>query len=325
MILKKKWTKPAIELMLALYEDHTYVQIAEKLEKRFKVKYTANAVRKAHERYAIPIVEKAKKRQDHMPKILIYDIETCPIEAYVWRLWDNNVGLNMIKEDWAVISWAAKWMGDDKTVMYEDTRDKKDFRDDKKILEKLWKLLDEADIVLTQNGVKFDNRKVNARFIMHGMEPPSSYRNIDTLRMAKKHFGFTSNKLEYMTDKLCTKYKKSGHAKFSGFALWKGCMEGNVEAWDEMKDYNVLDVLSLEELAEKLLPWDTTINFSVYTEENVCSCGSTELKKNGFYYTNASKFQKYRCKQCGAESRDKTNLLSKELRKSLKPGTSRKR
>ena len=324
-MMSKTWTNEVVKRLLELYADHTYVEMAEVLDEEFGINKSANAVRKAYERLKVPVVKKRKILQKKMPKILIYDIETCPIEAYVWKLWDNNVSLNMIKEDWAVISWAAKWMGDDKTVMYEDTRNRKSFRDDKKILEKLWKLLDEADIVLTQNGKKFDNKKVNARFILHGMEPPSSFRNIDTLTIAKKHFGFTSNKLEYMTNKLCSKYKKSGHAKFSGFALWKGCMEGNVDAWDEMKDYNVLDVLSLEELAEKLIPWDNTINFSIYAEENVCTCGSQKLKKNGFYYTNASKFQRYRCQECGAESRDKKNLLDKDIVKKLKPGTSRKR
>ena len=313
MAKKVEWTEEMKDRLLDLYESSTYKEISSIINKEFKVKTNANLVRKAYERYKLPVIG-IGKRED-APKILLFDIETVPVTAYVWGLWNNNVGLNMIESDWHVLSWAAKWYGSDE-VMYEDQRNAKVFEDDSKILKKIWQLLDEADIVVGQNSKKFDVKKLNARFIQHGMQPPSSFRQIDTLLIAKRHFGFTRNKLQYMTDKLCTKYKKSGHAKFPGFMMWSECMKGNLEAYKEMEDYNKLDVLSLEELYEKLMPWDDSINFSVYFEDDVCSCGSTDFKKAGFYYTNASKFQKYRCKNCGAEYRDKKNLLKdKKFRK----------
>jgi hypothetical protein len=258
------------------------------------------------------------------PKVLIFDIETSPVLGYVWQLWDQNVALNQIHTDWFVLSWCAKWLGDDK-VMYMDQRGKKDVENDKAILKKIWELLDEADVVVTQNGKKFDQKKLNARFIFNGFQPPSSYKHIDTYVLAKRHFGFISNKLEYMTEKLCTKYKKSKHAKFSGFELWKECLAGNPEAWKEMEMYNKQDVLSLEELYTKLIPWDSSINFNLYHDDevNVCKCGSKEFKKNGFYFTVKSKFQRYKCKGCGAEVRDSKNLFTKEKRDSIKVGTVR--
>lgn len=109
-------------------------------------------------------------------------------------------------------------------------------------------MLDEAEIVITQNGKKFDQKKLNARFILNGFQPPSSYKHIDTLCIARKHFGFTSNKLSQLTDKLCKKYKKLSHNNFPGFELWQECIKGNIEAWNEMEKYNRQDVLSLEEL-----------------------------------------------------------------------------
>jgi transposase-like protein len=95
----------------------------------------------------------------------------------------------------------------------------------------------------------------------------------------------------------------------------------------EMEKYNKYDVLALEELYTKLAPWDKTLNFSVYTEgeENVCSCGSTEFVRNGFYYTNVGKFQRYRCSGCRAETHSKTNLLPKEKQKALLRRTGRTR
>lgn len=254
------------------------------------------------------------------PKVLIYDIETAPILGYVWRLWDQNVGLNQINADWYILSWSAKWLGaPEDEIMYMDQRNAKDMEDDSGILSVMWKLLDEADVVITQNGKNFDQKKLNARFILNGFQPPSSYKHIDTKQIASKHFGFTSNRLAYMTDMLCVKYKKLDHQKFAGFELWKECLAGNMEAWNEMEIYNKHDVLALEELYNKLIPWDDSINFNLYhdEEDHICKCGSDNLIRNGFHYTSAGKYQRYRCKNCGAETRDKLNLFSKEKRQSL--------
>lgn len=269
-----------------------------------------------------------KNSGNNKPKILLLDIETAPILAYVWGLWENNVGLNQIKSDWHLLSWSAKWFqGQDGTVygphnkvMYMDQRNAKKIDDDKALLKGIWGLLDEADIIITQNGKAFDEKKLNARFIINGFKPPSSYKHVDTKQIAKSKFGFTSNKLEYMTDKLCKEYKKSKHAKFSGFSLWTECLAGNMEAWKEMEKYNKYDVLSLEELFKLLQPWVFKINYDLYTdtESSACGCGSTKFNKNGFAYTSLGKFQRYSCATCGAEVRGRNNLFDKEKVKSLR-------
>lgn len=256
------------------------------------------------------------------PKILVFDIETCPMLSYHWGLWDQNIALNQIKDDWCVLSWAAKWYGDSpKKVMYADQRKAKNLRDDKKILQGIWDLLNEADVVITQNGIKFDSKKLNARFAQNQMGRPSPYKHIDTCKIASKHFAFTSNKLEYLSDKLNKKYKKSKHGKFSGFSLWKACMEGNQKAWKEMEKYNKYDVLATEELYTVLQAWDTTIDFQIYNPEIkfACKCGSHNLIRKGVYTTKTCQYPQYRCKDCGSWPHDRSqNLVSKEKRKSLK-------
>lgn len=260
------------------------------------------------------------------PKVLLLDIETAPILGYVWSLWEQNVGLNQIACDWYLLSWSAKWLGaPPNETMYMDQRNAKNIEDDRKILAAVWKLLDEADIVVTQNGVNFDIKKLNARFVLQGFQPPSGFKNIDTKLIASKKFGFTSNKLEYMTDKLCVKFKKLKHAKFSGFELWRECLAGNLEAWQEMEKYNKHDVLSLEELYLILQPWDGHINFNLYRDGNdvVCQCGSKEFEKRGFHYTQSGKYQRYRCAECGAWTHGGPNLLSKDKVKSLRKNASK--
>lgn len=315
---KIKWTQSMINMLLNLYDKCTYDEIAQKISKKFKLHISANCARKAYERYRYPIMDKSKK--ENGPKILIFDIETSPLLGNLWSLWQNGIGLNQLEKDWYVMSWSAKWYGSEE-VMYMDQRNAKNPEDDKKILKELWKLLDQADIVISHNGRKFDVPKLNARFILNGMKPPSSFRNIDTCAIAKRHFGFTSNKLEYLTDKLCVKYKKLKHGRFPGQSLWTECQRGNKEAWKEMEEYNKYDVLSLEELYEVMVPWDDKINFTVYFEDDRCSCGSTNIVRNGIYYTNANKYQKYKCSDCGKEYRDRTAADStKQLRNTNRRG-----
>lgn len=252
-------------------------------------------------------------------KVLFLDIETAPIVAHAWQLFDQNISLNQIVSDWSILSWAAKWQGK-KSVIYEDVSRQKNKRDDKKILKQIWKLMDEADIIVGQNSKRFDIKKLNARFIINGMKPPSPYRQIDTMVQAKKMFGFTSNKLEYMTDKLCKKYKKLKHKKFPGHEMWSECLKGNQEAWRAMKKYNCHDVLALEELYEKIIAWDNPINLNVYHKDHLSyciSCGSKHLVRNGYSFSNAGRFERFRCQDCGKNHQSRYNELSPKKRREM--------
>ena len=180
-------------------------------------------------------------------KILTLDIETAPISAYVWALWDQNVGLDMIADEWTILSFSAKWL-DKKEPIFKGTggRGKIQVRDDKELCQALWKLLDEADIVITQNGKSFDIKKINARLISHGIGPYSPIKIVDTMLVAKHHFAFTSNKLEWMSKNINKGAQKDKHKEFPGFELWAECLKNNPRAWAEMKKYNIQDVIATE-------------------------------------------------------------------------------
>lgn len=253
------------------------------------------------------------------PRVLLLDIETAPMEAYVYGLFDQNVSLNQIKKDWYVLSWSAKWLGaPEEEVMYADIRDTPG--DDSGILSQVWQLLDMADVVIGHNSESFDIKKLNARFLLNGFPPPSSFRQIDTLKIARRYFALTSRKLAYLTDKLCTKYKKLEHGEFPGMSLWVECLKGNEAAWKCNEEYNRYDVLSLEELYLCLRRWSTKVNFNAFSGslENKCACGSTSFKEHGYIYKNSARYRRYICSACGAEYADKNNLLSKVKRASLK-------
>ena len=254
-------------------------------------------------------------------RILFLDIETAPIAANVWRIWQENVGLNQIDKDWHILSYGAKWLGVD-GVLYEDQSKAVNIEDDSALLAKLWKLLDEADIVVAHNGRRFDIKKINARMIFAGMKPPSPFKVVDTLEIAKTNFAFTSNRLEYLADKLNSKYKKKSHSDYPGFLLWRGVLDGDKKAWAAMREYNEYDVLALEELYLLLRPWDRRHpNVDVYDddhEEHACPvCGSYHVERRGFTYTNSGKYQRYRCMEdsCGAWSRSRYTMNATAKRK----------
>lgn len=257
------------------------------------------------------------------PKIVTLDIETAPLESYTWGLWDQNVGLDMIKTEWSILSYAAKTLGA-KGVTYRDTggRGVANVRDDRGLLADIWDVLNEADIVVAQNGKRFDLRKINARLLMQGFSPYSPVRVIDTLSAAKAHFGFTSNKLAWMSKHL-TDAPKSEHKKFPGFELWAECLKDNPKAWAEMKKYNMRDVVATEKLYKRLRPWISNHpNLGAYsptTEEHPCpKCGSEETQKRGVTTTQQGQYHRYQCTACGSWSRGKDKVHpTKKNRKNL--------
>lgn len=250
-------------------------------------------------------------------KILFIDIETAPTRAAVWRIFKENVGLNQIEKDWFLLSFSAKWLGSDE-IIYKDLRGYVKEECDALLLDDIWELLDQADIVIGHNVKGFDIKKINARLVQECYDRYSPIKLVDTLDIAKKNFGFTSNKLAYLTEKLCAQYKKSEHGKFHGYHLWEQCLKDNPNAWLEMEHYNKYDVLSLEELYVKLRSWDDKHpNVALYHNDgkircNTCGSHAMIEQTDKKAYTNLSKFSVYRCDNCGTVKRSRKNERSKE-------------
>lgn len=291
---------------------------AGKLAKMYKVSrddvYEAKRIAKAD--ISKKELIKFSQNKSFLPKILIFDIETAPLKGYIWRLWKEDVGPNRMISDWFMLTWSAKWLFDSKVYSAKLTPKEVKNEDDKRITTDLWKLIDEADIVVAHNGDKFDIPKINSRFIVNGLNPPSHYKTIDTKKVASKQFGFSSNKL----DMLAKTFGFSG--KFdTTFELWERCMNGEEEALNYMQKYNDQDVILLEEIYLKLRPWiksHPNVGLYMKLDEPVCShCGSNKLEyMDKYYYTMTGKFETYRCK-CGAIGRRRLNSFDKDKKENL--------
>ena len=235
-------------------------------------------------------------------KILILDIETAPNIAYVWGAWKQNVGQNQWVQKSHIMSFCAKWLDSDE-VLYEENRSS----DDRKIVRSLFNLLDQADIVVAHNGQKFDLPRIIGRGVIHGFTPPAPYHIVDTLLVARRELGLVSNTLANICEELGLS-KKGAHKKFPGFELWLGCLRNDNEAWEEMKVYNIQDVLSLEEVYLRLRPYMKQHPNVVRNEDGSTvkcpKCGSEHIQWRGYYYTKAGMcYRRFVCMDCGGWGR----------------------
>ena len=262
---------------------------------------------------------KMGKQEDapiQLPNILVLDIETSPIASYTWGLWKQNVSIDQIISNWFMLTWSAKWLYSAEVMSDRLTAEEVLREDDSRIVLSMLKLLDKADIVCAHNGQSFDIVKINARAIRWGYQPPKPYQQIDTLLIARKQFGFSSNKLEALARMFGIPGKID-----TDFQLWADCMKGDEGALERMEIYNRNDVVVLEEVYLKLRPWvKGHINLGLYTDGSkpVCpNCGSNHLVEDGnYYYTPAGRYKTLRC-ECGAISRSRTSDLKPDERKNL--------
>lgn len=229
-------------------------------------------------------------------KILLLDIETAPNTAYVWGLWKQNISISQIVDSSSLLCWSAKWYGTDDVLFNSIMNPGK-----KRMLKNMHSLLDKADAVIHYNGSRFDIPTINKEFLEAGLLPPSPYKQIDLLKTARQQFRFPSNKLDYVAQTLGLG-KKHGH---EGFELWIKCMNKDPAAWKTMEKYNIQDVILLEKVYEKFLPWiKSHPNRGLFNNmSHVCpSCSSSNLIRRGFNLTQAGKYQRYQCTDCGTWS-----------------------
>ena len=247
------------------------------------------------------------------PNVLVFDIETSLMEFYAWSPGKQYVGPSQIIKDWYVLSWASKWLFEPDVFSDVLTPEEGLTRNDERIVRSIWKFLDHADIIIGHNIKKFDVRKLNARFIFYDLKPPSPYLAIDTLTSVRSVALFSSNK----QDELCKKCGLSRKVEHEGYDLWVKCANGDPDALLRMEEYNIGDIMGVEELYVRLRPWiKSHPNMNLFVEGNgdgCPNCGSGHIKwMDKFYVTSVNKYSTFRCRDCGAIGRSRHSSLSKE-------------
>lgn len=232
------------------------------------------------------------------PNILLLDLETSPITAQVWGLFDQRIGLNQIVDPGGVICWAAKWIGASKIEFRSDHHDGHET-----MIRRAWELLDEADIVVGYNHINFDIKHLRREFALAGLPPPRPWQDVDLLRVVRRQFRFPSNKLDWVARELGIGAK----TQHTGHDLWRGCMDGDEKSWTLMKRYNRQDVVLTEALYLRVLPWvpnHPNINMLRPERVSACStCGGGDLVEAGWHLTATRAYQRFRCVDCQSFSR----------------------
>jgi DNA polymerase elongation subunit (family B) len=229
------------------------------------------------------------------PRVLFYDIETSPNEMWSWslRIPSGYLSHDNIKKERNIICGGWKWQGKQKvhTVAVKHTNP----HDDRAVVKALREAVASADAVVHHNGDQFDMKWLRARILYHKLPPLPPVLQIDTKKIAKSHFYFNSNRLDYLA-----RFLGIGCKIKTDFDLWKSVMSGVKAALAKMLAYNKHDVVLLEKVYNRLLPHAPVRLKRLYAEKESCQhCGGSEVQYRGYHYTIANKYKRYQCLGCG--------------------------
>jgi DNA polymerase elongation subunit (family B) len=237
------------------------------------------------------------------PKVAFVDIETSPILMTAWTMFEANA--IWVERDTYILCFAVRWSHSKRTTTYalpDYKRYKRDRHDDKDLCRDLFNVLDSADIVVAHNGDAFDIKKINSRLAVHGFKPPSPFKTIDTLKLARRVFKFDSNKLDNL-GRYLGEGRKLPH---TGADLWRGCVDGDERSWKTMRRYNAKDVNLLVSVYERLKAWAPNHpDLRLYRDRPlravVCpTCRSGDVQRRGFRVALKKKYERFQCQGCGA-------------------------
>lgn len=229
-------------------------------------------------------------------RVIFFDLETAPMQGYVWGLYETNVVRK--KQNGYLLCFAVRQQGKAKIDVYalpDFPLWKKDKTNDRDLVKKLHEVMSQADVIVAHNADAFDLKVANTRFLMHGLQPLPPHKSYDTLKAYRKVAKFPSNKL----DDLCQDLGIGRKVKHPGIDLWLDCMEGNPKAWRLMTKYNKQDVALLEAAYTKIRSWTPT-HPDLHHDGRKCPvCGSTRIFKCGVRYSGKIKKQQWHCPDCG--------------------------
>jgi predicted RNA-binding Zn-ribbon protein involved in translation (DUF1610 family) len=220
-------------------------------------------------------------------------------------MWKENITPKQVIEPGRVICWAAKWLGD-KEVFFDAEWLTNGLRrlGHEDFLDSLHDMFEDADAVITYNGNKFDEPVIRTEFLKRGWNPPAPHKSIDMYQVVRKQFKLLSNRMDYVGEFLGLGRK----VETGGFELWRDVvLHENPQARKKMERYNKRDIILLEKIYKRMLPWipnHPAHGHHDHGYDHTCpTCGSKKLQRRGTHKTKVSTFQRYQCQSCGAWSR----------------------
>lgn len=233
--------------------------------------------------------------------VLIFDLERMKGRAEV-EFWDLGDFKNRRIHADDVTLWprtiCASWNWYEKDTVEFAAEWGKGGRDG--MLRRLWSLFDKAQIVVGHNIKAFDTKKLRSEWRDLGLPPPSPFKQVDTLTIARREFGDESKTL----DALCKRMGLVSKVDRYDVEVARAALAGDRAAQRQLRDYNAGDVAANKGLYDVIRPWDASHPHSVIgtvDDRHTCnSCWTDNLEPNGFTLANLILYRLYRCTACGA-------------------------
>ena len=178
----------------------------------------------------------------------------------------------------------------------------KSVNDDYHLVKAAYEILIGADVIVTHNGKRFDEKFLNTRLAYHNLPPLPKLVHIDTCMVAQKRLYLAGNRLNDLAKFFRLPIEKMKH---DGWDLWVDVWYRKPKAMKIMAAYCKQDVNVLEQCFNKLHAnySDQLPNFNHWRKgrEEVCpACGSDEYIKWGYNRKPLIPQPRYKCKTCRA-------------------------
>lgn len=230
-------------------------------------------------------------------KILVVDIERLPGLAKVWDQKTRFVHIDKFERLPSLLCVAAKWYGRKSTEFLSA------WDDPERMVARTWELYNDANIVVTYNGIKFDNRHLRSEWLLAELPPPKPWKDVDLYRVNSQTFGFESKSLNHLCYRLGLDTKSGRYDD----VMAQKALDGDEKSQRLMKRYNIGDVKITEQAYDRLRGWMPThpvVGGAVDPGQVRCNqCGSVDLAENGWYLAVVQEYRAWRCNDCGANVR----------------------
>ena len=221
------------------------------------------------------------------PKILFFDVE--------------SAGVNALRSDLGfVIIFGYKWNYEKEAKVISIDRTNLRKFNDKILLQKASRIFTKADLVVAHYGSVFDRRFIQGRLLINGLPPIPATKMRDTCMVARSVANFSSNRLKHLAKILNLRHQKLDN---NWPTAWLLAMQGNMKAIHGLAKYCKGDVLALEELYNRLLPFDNA-HPRIYFDDKCRVCGG-EVAHHGISFIGERRYRRWQCTSCGKWGRSR--------------------
>ncbi len=253
------------------------------------------------------------------PRILFYDIESKPLQAWLWSPGKQYVGHKQLVKEHSQYGIICI------TYCFNDGRPAQvidwgyEEQDTAKVIREFDEVIKSADFSIGKNSDRFDTKMINSCRMFAGLPglPQWTKYTDDLERQMRRYFRMPSQSLDYISNQLGL----GGKIKME-FQDWIDIVEKNDngrKSLAKMLKYGKKDVVDTRALWFKLSEhFDSKWNQAKFQDSGLAckhmDCGSENLRKDGTRMAGKTKYQQYTCSDCGRYAGRTTisNVIGKE-------------